>query len=68
MIVVVIDIFYKRYQMNQEENEKELEKDVAIALEDRKKLMIDAVTAISQMLDARMVILSSTQRGWQSIR
>lgn len=68
VIVVVIDIFYKRYQMNQEENEKELEKDVAIALEDRKKLMIDAVTAISQMLDARMVILSSTQRGWQSIR
>ena len=27
VIVVVIDIFYKRYQMNQEENEKELEKD-----------------------------------------
>lgn len=53
VIVVVIDIFYKRYQMNQEENEKELEKDVAIALEDRKKLMIDAVTAISQMLDAK---------------
>ena len=53
VIVVVIDIFYKRYQMNQEENEKELEKDVAIALEDRKKLMIDAVTAISQMLDEK---------------
>ena len=53
VIVVVIDIFYKRYQMNQEENEKELEKNVAIALEDRKKLMIDAVTAISQMLDAK---------------
>lgn len=52
-VIVVIDIFYKRYQMNQEENEKELEKDVAIALEDRKKLMIDAVTAISQMLDAK---------------
>ena len=53
VIVVVMDIFYKRYQMNQEENEKELEKDVAVALADRKKLMIDAVTAISQMLDAK---------------
>ena len=53
IIVVVMDIFYKRYQMNQEENEKELERDVANALMDRKKLMIDAVTAISQMLDEK---------------
>lgn len=53
IIVVIMDIFYKRYQMNQEENEKELERDVANALMDRKKLMIDAVTAISKMLDEK---------------
>lgn len=53
IIVVIMDIFYKRYQMNQEENEKELEQEVANALADRKKLMIDAVTAISQMLDEK---------------
>lgn len=53
IIVVVIDIFYKRYQMNQEENERSLERDVTEALSERKKLMIDAVTAISQMLDEK---------------
>ncbi len=53
IIVVIMDIFFKLYQMNQEENEKQLERDVAGALADRKKLMIDAVTAISQMLDAK---------------
>lgn len=53
IIVVVMDIFYKRYQMNQEENERSLERDVTEALSERKKLMIDAVTAISQMLDEK---------------
>lgn len=48
-----MDIFYKRYQMNQEENERSLERDVTEALSERKKLMIDAVTAISQMLDEK---------------
>ena len=53
--------------MNQEENERSLERDVTEALSERKKLMIDAVTAISQMLDEKMVTHSSTQRGWLSI-
>lgn len=53
LLVVVMDIFYKLYQIRQADNEKNLETEVLEAVEGTKKLMIDAVTAISQMLDEK---------------
>lgn len=53
LLVVVMDIFYKLYQIRQADNEKNLEAEVLEAVEGTKKLMIDAVTAISQMLDEK---------------
>ena len=50
-----MDIFYKLYQIRQADNEKNLEAEVLEAVEGTKKLMIDAVTAISQMLDEKDV-------------
>ena len=49
----LMDIFYKLYQIRQADNEKNLETEVLEAVEGTKKLMIDAVTAISQMLDEK---------------
>ena len=48
-----MDIFYKMYQIRQADNEKNLEAEVLEAVKGTKKLMIDAVTAISQMLDEK---------------
>lgn len=53
LLVVVMDIFYKMYQIRQADNEKNLEAEVLEAVKGTKKLMIDAVTAISQMLDEK---------------
>ena len=53
LIVVVMDIFYKSYQMRQAENEHDLEKEVLSSIAGTQKLMIDSVTAISQMLDEK---------------
>ena len=53
LIVVVMDIFYKSYQMRQAENEHDLEKEVLASIAGTQKLMIDSVTAISQMLDEK---------------
>ena len=55
LLVVAMDIFYKLYQIRQADNEKNLEAEVLEAVEGTKKLMIDAVTAISQMLDEKDV-------------
>lgn len=53
LIVVVMDIFYKSYQIRQAENEHDLEKEVLASIAGTQKLMIDSVTAISQMLDEK---------------
>ena len=53
LLVVVMDIFYKLYQIRQAENENNLKSEVLEAVDETKKLMIDAVTAISQMLDEK---------------
>lgn len=53
LLVVVMDIFYKRYQMMQTENEKKLEEEVQCAVRGTQNLMVNAVTTISQMLDEK---------------
>ncbi len=53
LLVVVMDIFYKQYQIRQADNEKHLQAEVLEAVDESKRLMIDAVTAISQMLDEK---------------
>ncbi len=53
LLVVVMDIFYKRYQMMQTENEKNLEDEVQCAVRETQNLMVNSVTTISQMLDEK---------------
>lgn len=53
LLVFAMDIFYKLYQINQIDNEKNLEIEVNEAVSGNKKLMIDAVTTITKMLDEK---------------
>lgn len=53
LIVVVMDIFYKTYQMQQRENEKNLETEVQQALFQTKNLMVSSVATIGRMIDAK---------------
>lgn len=53
LIVVVMDIFYKLYQMKQIENEENLEEEVRRAVERTQHMMVDSVAAISRMLDEK---------------
>lgn len=53
LLTVVMDIFYKLYQILQVENEKKLEEEVQHAVDDTKKLMVNSVATISRMLDEK---------------
>lgn len=53
LLVLIVEIFYRSYQMQQAENEERLEKEVLRAVADTKRLMVDSVTAISRMLDQK---------------
>ena len=52
-MVVAMDIFYKNYQIRQQQNEENLENEVQEAVAGTKNLMIHSVTAISQLIDAK---------------
>lgn len=53
LMVVAMDIFYKNYQIRQQQNEENLENEVQEAVAGTKNLMIHSVTAISQLIDAK---------------
>lgn len=53
LLVLIVEVFYRSYQMQQAENEKRLEEEVLRAVADTKRLMVDSVTAISRMLDQK---------------
>ncbi len=53
LLVLLVEVFYRSYQMQQAENEKRLEEEVLCAVADTKRLMVDSVTAISRMLDQK---------------
>lgn len=53
IIVVIMDIFYKLYKLQQIENEKNLEAEVKKAVAETQNLMVASVATISQMLDEK---------------
>lgn len=53
LLVTVMDVFYKSYQIQQRENEEALEKEVRQAVEQTQKLMVSSITTIGRMVDAK---------------
>lgn len=53
LIIVVMDIFYKLYQIRQIENEQTLETEVHRTISQTQNLMLTSVATISQMLDEK---------------
>lgn len=53
LLVTVMDVFYKSYQIQQRENEEVLEKEVQQAVEKTRKLMVSSITTIGRMVDAK---------------
>ena len=53
LFIFIADLFYKKYRIEQEELEANMEKEVAQTVEDAQKLMLSSVTAIGQMIDEK---------------
>lgn len=53
LMVSIIDVFYKLYQIQRSEYEQSLEKEVQLAVTETQNLMIASVSTISRMLDAK---------------
>ena len=52
-LVLVADLFYKNYRIEQEKSEHAMEQEVADTVRDAQKLMLHSVTAISRMIDEK---------------
>lgn len=52
-LVLVADLFYKSYRIEQEKSERAMEQEVADTVRDAQKLMLHSVAAISRMIDEK---------------
>lgn len=52
-LVLIADLFYKSYRIEQEKSERALEQEVADTVHDAQKLILHSVTAISRMIDEK---------------
>lgn len=52
-LVLVADLFYKNYRMEQERSNRAMEQEVADTVRDAQKLMLSSVAAISRMIDEK---------------
>ena len=52
-LVLVADLFYKSYRIEQEKSERAMEQEVANTVRDAQALMLNSVTAISRMIDEK---------------
>ena len=52
-LVLVADLFYKTYRIEQEQSERAMEQEVADTVQNAQKLMLHSVAAISRMIDEK---------------
>lgn len=53
LLSFIADLYYKKYRIEQEETELEMEEEVKSVIVDAQKLMLNSVTAIGKMIDEK---------------